>query len=101
MPAEARIQESNPFVEIATHLFLEDLAGKVGVAGLNNYLVSVAKNLATAIPRAEYAWWSEFLRALRDGQSTRASFEQGRPVTEPCMTAMPPAFERSWRGFVM
>ena len=51
MPADARIQESNPFVEIATHLFLEDLARKVGVAGLNNYLVSLAKNLATAMPR--------------------------------------------------
>src|SRR5207247_6892486 len=70
MPADARIQESNPFVEIATHLFLEDLAGKVGVAGLNNYLVSLAKNLATAMPREEYASWSEFLGAVGDGQST-------------------------------
>src|SRR5207244_4110336 len=42
MPSDARMQDSNPFVEIATHLFLEDLAGKVGVAGLNNYLVSFA-----------------------------------------------------------
>ena len=36
--AESRIPDSNPFVEIATHLFLEDIAAKVGVSGLNNYL---------------------------------------------------------------
>src|SRR5438067_8466372 len=99
MPADARIQESNPFVEIATHLFLEDLAGKVGVAGLNNYLVSLAKNLATAMPREEYASWSEFLGALRDGQSTLSTFEEVRPVTERCMTSMRSPFERGWREY--
>src|SRR5205823_9756054 len=100
MPADARIQESNPFVEIATHLFLEDLAGKVGVAGLNNYLVSLAKNLATAMPREEYASWCEFLGALRDGQSTLSTFEDVRPVTDRCMTSMPHTFERGRRGYV-
>ena len=99
MPAEARIRESNPFVEIATHLFLEDLAGKVGVAGLNNYLVSLAKNLATAMPREEYASWSEFLGALRDGQSILSTFEEVRPVTERCMTSMRSPFERGWREY--
>src|SRR5947207_1072241 len=99
MPAEARIQESNPFLEIATHLFLEDLAGKVGVAGLNNYLVSLAKNLAAAMPREEYASWSEFLGALRDGQSTLSTFEEVRPVTERCMTSMRSPFERGWREY--
>src|SRR5438067_10666641 len=88
MPADARIQESNPFVEIAPHLFLEDLAGKVGVAGLKNYLVSLAKNLAKAMPREEYASRSEFLGALRDGQSILSPFEEARPVTERCMTSM-------------
>ena len=74
MPSDARMQDSNPFVEIATHLFLEDLAGKVGVSGLNNYLVSLAKNLATAMPREEYASWAEFLAALQEGQSILSTF---------------------------
>src|SRR5437899_2484157 len=33
MASESRMPESNPFVEIATHLFLEDIATKVGIAG--------------------------------------------------------------------
>src|SRR2546425_1215000 len=61
MASESRMPESNPFVEIATHLFLEDIAAKVGISGLNNYLVSLAKNLAGSMPKEEYASWSEFL----------------------------------------
>jgi hypothetical protein len=99
VPIDARMQESNPFVEIATHLFLEDLAGKVGVAGLNNYLVSLAKNLAEAMPREEYASWSEFLVALRDGQSILSTFEEVRPVTDRCMTTPRSPFERGWREY--
>src|SRR5439155_3969282 len=64
MTFESRMPESNPFVEIATHLFLEDIATKVGIAGLNNYLVSLAKNLAASMPKEEYATWPEFLSAL-------------------------------------
>ena len=99
MPADARMQDSNPFVEIATHLFLEDLAGKVGVAGLNNYLVSLAKNLAAAMPREEYTSWSEFLTALREGQSILSTFEDVRPVTERCMSTIRSPFERGWREY--
>ena len=91
--------DGNPFVEIATHLFLEDLAGKVGVAGLNNYLVSLAKNLAEAMPREEYATWSEFLAALRDGQSILSTFEEVRPVTDHCMSTLRSPFERGWREY--
>ena len=91
--------DSNPFVEIATHLFLEDLAGKVGVAGLNNYLVSLAKNLAAAMPREEYATWSEFLEALKEGQSILSTFEEVRPVTERCMSTLRSPFERGWREY--
>src|SRR6266566_2472886 len=54
MASESRMPESNPFVEIATHLFLEDIAAKVGIAGLNNYLLSLAKNLAGSMPKEEY-----------------------------------------------
>jgi len=96
---DPRMQDSNPFVEIATHLFLEDLSGKVGVAGLNNYLVSLAKNLATAMPQEEYASWPEFLAALRDGQSILSTFEEVRPVTDRCMSTLRSPFERGWREY--
>src|SRR5436190_1707768 len=54
MPADARIQESNPFVEIATHLFLEDLAGKVGVAGLNNFREAAAARIRVGEEAVRY-----------------------------------------------
>lgn len=93
------MSESNPFVEIATHLFLEDIAGKVGVSGLNNYLVSLAKNLAQSMPKEEYASWSEFLSALSMGQSILSTFEEVRPVTEHCMSTIRSPFERGWREY--
>lgn len=99
MAPDTRMPDSNPFVEIATHLFLEDLAGKVGVAGLNNYLVSLAKNLATAMPPEEYGSWSEFLGALRQGESILSTFEEVRPVTDRCMSTLRSPFERGWREY--
>jgi len=98
--AESRMADGNPFVEIATHLFLEDLASKVGVSGLNNYLVSLARKLADAMPREEYGAWSEFLSALTTGQSILSTFEEVRPVTERCMTTLHSPFERGWREYV-
>lgn len=99
MAGETRMPDSNPFVEIATHLFLEDIATKVGVSGLNNYLVSLAKNLANGMPKEEYAAWQEFLSALSTGQSILATFEEVRPVTEHCMTTPRSPFERGWREY--
>ena len=99
MPAEAHMPECNPFVEIATALFLEDLATKVGVAGLNNYLVSLAKNLASAMPHEEYASWVEFLGSLVSGQSILATFEEVQPVTERCMTTVRSPFDHGWREY--
>jgi hypothetical protein len=91
--------DSNPFVEVATHLFLEDLATKVGVAGLNNYLVGLAKHLAESMPEEEYADWPEFLAALREGQSILSTFEDVRPVTDRCMASPRSPFERGWREY--
>lgn len=91
--------ESNPFVEIATHLFLEDIAGKVGIVGLNNYLVSLARNLANAMPKEEYGTWPEFLSALSTGQSILSTFEEVRPVTERCMSTLRSPFERGWKEY--
>ncbi len=99
MPLDTRIPDCNPFVEIATALFLEDLASKVGVAGLNNYLVSLAKNLANTMPLEEYASWPEFLGALVSGQSILATFEEVQPVTEHCMTTVRSPFDRGWREY--
>lgn len=99
MPAEARMPECNPFVEIATALFLEDLATKVGVPGLNNYLVSLARNLADSMPKEEYGSWPEFLGALVSGQSILATFEDVQPVTEHCMTTARSPFDRGWREY--
>lgn len=96
---ETRMVESNPFVEIATALFLEDLATKVGVAGLNNYLVSLSKNLAQSMPKEEYASWAEFLGSLVAGQSILSTFEEVRPITEHCMTTPRSPFERGWREY--
>ncbi len=91
--------EANPFVEIATHLFLEDLASKVGVPGLDHYLVSLATNLAGAMPKEEYAAWHEFLSALSTGQSILSTFEDVRPVTEHCMSTPRSPFEKGWREY--
>ena len=99
MPADTRMPECNPFVEIATALFLEDLATKVGVPGLNNYLVSLSKNLANTMPQEEYASWPEFLGALVSGQSILATFEEVAPVTEHCMTTTRSPFDRGWREY--
>lgn len=100
MPSDARLPESNPFVEIATHLFLEDIAAKVGVAGLNNYLLSLAKNLARSMPAEEYEDWDEFLEALTEGRSILSSFDEIQPVTDHCMTTPRSPFERGWREYV-
>ncbi len=97
--SDSRVPESNPFVEIATHLFLEDLAAKVGVPGLNNYLVSLAKSLARSMPSEEYASWPEFLDAVKSRQSILSTFEEIRPVTERCMASPRSPFERGWREY--
>ena len=91
--------ESNPFVEIATALFLEDIATKVGVPGLNNYLVALAKNLAQSMPKEEYASWSELLGCLVADQSILSTFEDVRPITEHCMSTPKSPFERGWREY--
>ncbi len=94
-----RVVDSNPFVDIATHLFLEDLASKVGVAGLNNYLISLANNLAANMPEEEYETWDEFLEALKNGHSILSSFEDVHAVTKHCVVTRRSPFERGWREY--
>lgn len=97
--AAALFPESNPFVEVAAHLFLEDLAAKVGVAGLNNYLVSLATNLASSMPSEEYEDWTAFMKNLEEGHSSLSTFEEIRPITARCMTTSCSPFERGWREY--
>ena len=94
-----RVVDSNPFVDIATHLFLEDLASKVGIAGLNNYLISLANNLAANMPEEEYETWDEFLDALKNGHSILSSFEDVHAVTKHCVVTRRSPFERGWREY--
>lgn len=94
-----RVVDSNPFVDIATHLFLEDLASKVGVPGLNNYLISLANNLAANMPEEEYETWDEFLEALKNGHSILSSFEDVHAVTKHCVVTRRSPFERGWREY--
>jgi len=98
-PEHPRLPESNPFVDVATHLFLEDLSSKVGTAGLNNYLISLANNLAADMPEEEYGSWEEFLEAVKRGQSILSAFEEVHTVTAYCMVTRHSPFERGWREY--
>src|SRR3970040_1945555 len=98
-PEHARMPESNPFVDIATPLFVEDLSTKVGTAGLNNYLISLANNLAANMPEEEYDSWDEFLEAVRKGSSILSSFAEVHPLTQHCMVTRRSPFQRGWREY--
>jgi len=95
----SRLVESNPFVEVATHFFLEDLADKVGISGLNNYLIGLAKTLAANMPEEEWKDWSEFLAALRVGDTMLSAFEDVTTVTDHCIVTKHSPFERGWREY--
>lgn len=96
----ARLVESNPFVEVATHFFLEDLADKVGIQGLNNYLIGLAKTLANHMPEEEWRDWKEFMEAIRAGDTMLSAFEDVVTLTDHCMVTRHSPFERGWREYV-
>ena len=85
MPEQEAIRESNPFVDVAAFLFLEDIADKQGEAGMNNYLISLASSLAKSMPAEEYNTWEEFLDAIRRGESILTAFETTITPTDNCM----------------
>ena len=97
---QQRLIESNPFVDVATHLFLEDIADKQGAAGLNNYLMSLATNLAKAMPEEEYRSWDEFLDAVRAGNSIITAFEGTFTPTPNCIVTQRSPFERGWNEYI-
>jgi len=99
-PQRERLIESNPFVDVATHLFLEDIADKQGAAGLNNYLMSLAANLARSMPEEEYSTWEEFLDAVRSGNSIITAFEEIFTPTQNCLVTRRSPFERGWLEYI-
>ncbi len=99
-PTREKLIESNPFVDVATHLFLEDIADKQGASGLNNYLMSLATNLAKSMPEEEYDTWDEFLEALKNGNSILTAFEEVFMPTKNCVVTRRSPFERGWQEYV-
>ncbi len=98
--ADGRMPDSNPFVEVATHLFLEDIADKQGASGLNNYLMSLATNLAKSMAEEEYDTWDEFLEALKAGNSIITAFEDVFMPTKNCIVTRRSPFERGWQEYI-
>ncbi|MCK4443898.1 MAG: hypothetical protein KAW09_05110 [Thermoplasmata archaeon] len=96
---DKQLKESNPFVDVATHLFLEDIADKQGAAGLNNYLMSLATSLARSMPEEEYTSWDEFLDSLRNGQSILSAFEEIETPTKNCAVNPVCPFARGWTEY--
>ncbi len=92
--------ESNPFVEVATHFFLEDLADKVGIRGLNNYLIGLAKTLANNMPEEEWKDWEELQTALKSGDTMLSAFEEVFMPTKHCIVTKKSPFERGWLEYV-
>jgi hypothetical protein len=82
---ENKLTPSNPFVDVAAFLFLEDIADKQGEAGMSNYLISLASSLAKSMPEEEYDTWEEFLEALRKQQSILSAFETVITPTKHCI----------------
>ncbi len=71
----ARELPTNPFVDVAMILFLEDIAEKQGVEGLLTYMVNQGIALAEAMPAEDYPTWDDFVAALNEGRSIFSALE--------------------------
>ncbi len=89
----------NPMVDIATYLFLEDIADKQGAAGMNNYLMSLAYSLARSMPEEEYTNWESFVEAIVKGESILSAFEKVNAVSSNCMVTIDSPFLRGWKEY--
>ena len=92
-------EESNPFIDDAAFLFLEDIADKQGEGGMASYLISLASSLAKSMPEEEYDTWDEFLEALERGESILTTFEEVEVVTKNCIVTEPCPFERGLKEY--
>ena len=66
---------TNPFVDVAMILFLEDIAEKQGVEGLLAYMMNQGVALAEAMPPEDYLSWDDFIAALNEGRSIFSALE--------------------------
>ncbi len=89
----------NPMVDIATYLFLEDIADKQGAAGMNNYLMSLAYSLARSMPEEEYTDWDSFVDAIVKGESILSAFEKVNAISKYCMVTIESPFLRGWKEY--
>ncbi len=89
----------NPMVDIATYLFLEDIADKQGAAGMNNYLISLAYSLARSMPEEEYSKWEDFVEAIVKGESILSAFETVNAISNYCMVTVESPFLRGWKEY--
>ncbi len=94
-----KLQPSNPFVDVAAFLFLEDIADKQGEAGMSNYLISLASSLAKSMPEEEYDTWDDFLEALRNQQSILSAFETVITPTRNCIVTTVCPYERALKEY--
>lgn len=93
------IIESNPFVDVAAFLFLEDIADKQGEGGMNNYLISLASSLAKSMPAEEYDTWEEFLTAIQRGESILTAFESTFTSTNNCFVTTTCPFTKGLKEY--
>ena len=94
------VMNSNPFVDVAAFLFLEDIADKQGEAGMSTYLLSLASSLATSMPEEEYDTWEDFLEALKTSQSILSTFEKIENPTDHCIVSTVCPFTRGILEYV-
>ena len=73
--ASAQELPTNPFVDVAMILFLEDIAEKQGVEGLLTYMINQGAALAETMPPEDYPTWDDFLAALNEGRSIISALE--------------------------
>lgn len=71
----ARELPTNPFVDVAMILFLEDIAEKQGVEGLLTYMMNQGAALAEAMPPEDYLSWDDFTTSLNEGRSIFSALE--------------------------
>jgi len=76
---------TNPIIDVAMILFLEDIAEKQGVDGLCAYMLAQGAALAETMPPEDYANWEEFLSAINEGRSILSALEGLEHFSGYCM----------------
>jgi len=97
---QGTLVESNPLVDIAGLMFLEDIADKQGDAGVVNYVIGLASSLAKSMPEEEYDTWEEFLTALRNRESILSTFEALFTPTDYCIVTSHCPFDDGVKEYI-